>query len=118
VAPGDVERSSACLLTAQLVLSAASLEEIFQSIRLISQALDLEEQGEILVRRERQRLDTVRKEAARFAPPTVVMLEWTDPVFAMGNWGPELVEIGERQASTWTKRRILSRHSWRAASVC
>jgi iron complex transport system substrate-binding protein len=21
------------------------------------------------------------------------MLEWTDPVFAMGNWGPELVEI-------------------------
>jgi iron complex transport system substrate-binding protein len=23
----------------------------------------------------------------------VVMLEWTDPLFAMGNWGPELVEI-------------------------
>ena len=21
------------------------------------------------------------------------MVEWTDPVFAMGNWGPELVEI-------------------------
>jgi len=21
------------------------------------------------------------------------MLEWTDPLFAMGNWGPELVEI-------------------------
>jgi iron complex transport system substrate-binding protein len=21
------------------------------------------------------------------------MLEWTDPIFAMGNWGPELVEI-------------------------
>jgi iron complex transport system substrate-binding protein len=76
-----------------MALSAASVEEIFQSIRQISQALDLEEQGEILVRRERERLDTVRKKAARFAPPTVVMLEWTDPVFAMGNWGPELVEI-------------------------
>ena len=31
------------------------------------------------------------------------MLEWTDPVFAMGNWGPELVDaangrlvLGER----------------------
>jgi iron complex transport system substrate-binding protein len=23
----------------------------------------------------------------------VVLLEWTDPVFAMGNWGPELVEF-------------------------
>jgi len=21
------------------------------------------------------------------------MLEWADPIFAMGNWGPELVEI-------------------------
>src|SRR5580765_5827169 len=24
--------------------------------------------------------------------PTVVLLEWTDPVFAIGNWAPELVE--------------------------
>ena len=94
VTPGDVQRSGACALTAQqMALSAASLEEIFQSIRRISQALGLEEQGEVLVRRERQRLDTVSEKAARFAPPTVVMLEWTDPVFAMGNWGPELVEI-------------------------
>jgi iron complex transport system substrate-binding protein len=94
VTPGDVQRSGACALTAQqMALSAASLEEIFQSIRRISQALSLEEQGEVLVRRERQRLDMVREEAARFAQPTVVMLEWTDPVFAMGNWGPELVEI-------------------------
>ena len=94
VTPGDVQRSGACSLTAQhMALSAASLEGIFQSIRRISQALGLEEQGEVLVRRERQRLDMVREDAARFAQPTVVMLEWTDPVFAMGNWGPELVEI-------------------------
>jgi len=112
VAPGDVQRSGARSLTAQqIALSAASLEEIFQSIRRISQALDLEEQGEVLVRRERQRLDTVRKEAARFAPPTVVMLEWTDPVFAMGNWGPELVEIANGKPLLGRKRRILSRHS-------
>jgi len=35
----------------------------------------------------------VNDKTARFRRPTVVMLEWTDPVFAMGNWGPELVEI-------------------------
>ena len=94
VTPGDVERSGACALTArQISLSASSLDEIFQSIRLIAQALDLEERGEMLVRRERERLDAVREKTARFPQPTVVMLEWTDPVFAMGNWGPELVEI-------------------------
>jgi iron complex transport system substrate-binding protein len=94
VTPGDVQRSGACALTArQIALSASSLEGIFQGIRQIAQALDLEEEGDAVVLRERKRLDKVREEAARFSPPTVVMLEWTDPVFAMGNWGPELVEI-------------------------
>jgi iron complex transport system substrate-binding protein len=94
VTPGDVQRSGACVLEAkQIALSAASLDEISQSIRQIAQALGLEERGEALVCRERQRMDIVRQRAARSAPPTVVMLEWTDPVFAMGNWGPELVEI-------------------------
>jgi iron complex transport system substrate-binding protein len=94
VTPGVVERSGACALTArQISLSASSLDEIFQSIRLIAQALNLEARGEIVVRREQQRLDAVRERAARFSAPTVVMLEWTDPVFAIGNWGPELVEI-------------------------
>jgi len=94
VTPGDVQRSGACALTArQIALSASSLEGIFQGIRQIAQALDLEEEGDAVVLREQKRLDKVRKEAARFSPPTVVMLEWTDPVFAMGNWGPELVEI-------------------------
>ncbi len=94
VTPGDVERSGACALTArQISLSASSLEEIVQSIREIAQALNLEERGETVIRRERERLDTVREKTTRFRQPTVVMLEWTDPVFAMGNWGPELVEI-------------------------
>ena len=92
VTPGDVQRSGEPVAR-QLALSATSLEEIFQSILRISQALGLEGKGEILVRRERERLDTVREKAERFRRPTVVMVEWTDPLFAMGNWGPELVEL-------------------------
>jgi len=38
-------------------------------------------------------LQTVRQRTASFRRPTVVLLEWTDPFFAMGNWGPELVEF-------------------------
>jgi iron complex transport system substrate-binding protein len=92
VTPGDVQRSCGPALR-QLSLSAISVEEIFQSILRISQELGLEERGPALVRREQQRLDLVREKTARFSQPSVVMLEWTDPVFAMGNWGPELVEI-------------------------
>jgi len=92
VTPGDVERS--CGHGArQLSLSAISLEEIFEGMLRIARHLCLEEQGNALVRRERQRLDTVRVTAARFRRPTVVTLEWTDPLFGMGNWGPELVDI-------------------------
>ena len=94
ITPADVERSGACALaTQQIALSASSLEDIFQSIRQISQALGLEEQGELLVEGERRRLNAVREKATRFRRPTVVMVEWTDPLFAMGNWGPELVEL-------------------------
>jgi iron complex transport system substrate-binding protein len=92
VTPGDVQRSCRPAVR-QMALSATSLEDIFQSILRISQELGLEERGEALVRRERRRLDTVKEKAAPSSRPAVVMLEWTDPLFAMGNWGPELVEI-------------------------
>jgi len=94
VTPGDIERSSAGAPAArQISLSAASLQEIFGSILQIAKELGLEKQGDALVKVERRRLETVRQQAARFRRPTVVALEWTDPIFAMGNWGPELVEI-------------------------
>jgi iron complex transport system substrate-binding protein len=94
VTPGDIERSGASApVTRQLSLSASSLEEIFDSILEIANALGLKERGQTLISGERRRTETVRQQAARFRRPTVVALEWTDPIFAMGNWGPELVEI-------------------------
>jgi iron complex transport system substrate-binding protein len=94
VTPGDVERSGACLPAArQVALSASSLEDIFLGILRIGEALGLEDRAKAVVESERQRLDNVREKVARSARPTVVMLEWADPIFAMGNWGPELVEI-------------------------
>lgn len=102
VTPGDVERS--CGHGArQLSLSATSLEEIFQGMLRISQELGLDERGNALVRRERQRLHMVKDKAALFRRPTVVMLEWTDPLFAMGNWGPELVQLANGDLSLGKK---------------
>src|SRR6202166_346197 len=94
VTPGDVERSGACARAArQLTLSASSLADIFKSILRISEAIGLAEEARAVVRREQDRLDKVRQDASRSVRKTVVMIEWADPLFAMGNWGPELVEI-------------------------
>jgi iron complex transport system substrate-binding protein len=92
VTPGDVQRSGGPVAR-QVALSAASLEEIFRGILRISLEIGLEERGKALVHREQQRLNAVSEKALRFRRPTVVLLEWADPLFAMGNWGPELVEI-------------------------
>jgi iron complex transport system substrate-binding protein len=94
VTPGDIERSGACGFTVdQLALSASTLDGIFGGIQDVADRLGLEERGRALVERERRRLLAVSEQTAHFRRPTVVMLEWADPLFAMGNWGPELVEI-------------------------
>src|SRR6185436_9778659 len=68
-------------------------EGIFESIHQIGAALGLEAAARDVAARERARLDAVRSRTTGLRPPTVVMIEWTDPIFAMANWTPELVEI-------------------------
>jgi iron complex transport system substrate-binding protein len=94
VTPGDLERSG-CATPAPtvLALTAGSLSGIFDGMLQVAKALGLEQEGRTLVCREQRRLEFVRERTAGRHRPSVVMLEWTDPVFAMGNWGPELVEI-------------------------
>ena len=94
VTPGDVERSGVCGLAAdQLALSASTVEGILEGVQNVADRIGRGERGRALVEREYRRLRAVSEQTARFRRPTVVMLEWTDPIFAMGNWGPELVEI-------------------------
>jgi len=94
VTPGDVERSGCDTPAGRvLALTAGSLDAILESIQQIAQAIGRESEGRAVVSRERQRLEAVRIRTAGRRRPSVVMLEWADPIFAMGNWGPELVEI-------------------------
>ena len=92
VTPVDVGRSGV-VAPRQLAINASSLVDIFDSMLRIAEALGIRDRGEALVREEQRRLDSVREACRRFGRPTVVVLEWTHPVFAMGNWGPELIEI-------------------------
>jgi iron complex transport system substrate-binding protein len=93
VTPADLERGACAIEARQLSLSAATIEEIFSSVLQVADALGLMAEGLAVVQRERQRLEVVRRRTAALRRPTVVLLEWTEPFFAMGNWGPELVEI-------------------------
>lgn len=92
VTPGDVAKSGQQCLP-MLALSAASVEGVLNSIGQVAERISLRERGVEVVARERERFERVREKTAALRRPTVAMLEWTEPLFTMGNWGPELVEI-------------------------
>jgi iron complex transport system substrate-binding protein len=69
------------------------LDGIFGDIARVADALGLPAAGEALVGRLKQRLSNLKALQAGRRRPTLVMIEWTDPVFPMANWGPELVEF-------------------------
>ena len=94
VTPGDVERSGCAVPAAAQVmaLTAGSLDGVFEGIERVAAALGMPDAGRELVCAEKLRLAAVAARCAGKKAPSVVLLEWVDPVFAMGNWGPELVE--------------------------
>lgn len=93
VTPGDVQRNRDSIPGARVIsLSASSLEGIFESILQVAETIGHKSKGGEVVARERARLDRLRATIARFQRPYAAVLEWTDPIFPMGNWGPELVD--------------------------
>jgi iron complex transport system substrate-binding protein len=94
VTPADLTRSGYDLAQARtLALAASTLDDIFDNITRIAGALHLESRGDALSAGLRARLDAVRRATAARPRPSVAVLEWADPIFVLGNWGPELVDI-------------------------
>ena len=94
VTPAGIE-SAGCGTPGERVvaLTAGTLRGIWGGMIRVAEALGCEEEGRALVCREQRRLEAVRERTAGTRGRTVVMLEWMAPLYAMGNWSPELVEI-------------------------
>jgi iron complex transport system substrate-binding protein len=75
-------------------LEPSSLSDIFDDIRRIAWACDVAGRAEELVAKLSARVDVVRMRAANVMHrPRCFLMEWVDPPFCSGHWGPELVEI-------------------------
>lgn len=92
VTPSDVQRSNCVVVSEVLALVAGSVAGIYDGIRNVARSLRRECAGEALIEEMASRICAVKEAVRGTRPPTVVILEWTDPIFAVGNWGPELVE--------------------------
>jgi iron complex transport system substrate-binding protein len=95
VSPGDLACGVPARLERQRVvaLDGGTLETVLEGFQRVADVLGASEAGRALVRGLRARADAVAARVRALPAPTVACIEWIDPVFAMGNWGPELVAL-------------------------
>lgn len=75
-------------------LEPSSLGDIFQDVRHVAEALDVPDAADSVIAGFQRRVDDVRAKAARAEKkPSCFLMEWIEPPFCAGHWGPELVEI-------------------------
>lgn len=94
VSPADlVHRLPATLSRKPVVaLSGSSLDAVLDGFVAVAEVLGRRDAGTALVGALRGKLAAVQALVQGLPRPRVACIEWTDPPFAMGNWGPELVE--------------------------
>jgi iron complex transport system substrate-binding protein len=96
VTPGDLV--PALCRQPVAALQTGTLQGILDGFVEVARVLGVEEQGTELARRCRATVEAVRARTRDLPRTRVACLEWIDPVFAMGNWGPELVEAAGGEA--------------------
>src|SRR5207247_5378960 len=82
-------------------------------IRRVADACDARERAEKLIVNLYERVENVRKRAATIPDrPRCFLMEWVDPPFCSGHWGPELVEIAGGHDSLGRKHQPSAQIDW------
>ncbi|MEQ8194989.1 MAG: cobalamin-binding protein [Rhodospirillales bacterium] len=75
-------------------LEPMCLNDVYQDIRRVAEALNVIEAGETLIRDMKTRIAAIEaKTRALPSRPSIACIEWTDPMMAAGNWVPEMVTL-------------------------
>jgi iron complex transport system substrate-binding protein len=93
----DVEEAVCKLVDSHpqiVTLEPMELEDVWTDIQRVADALGDTTGGERLIASLQERLSEIARSVQPDAPrPTVLGVEWIDPLMSAGNWIPELVEI-------------------------
>ncbi len=112
---GTVARLAATLPESPEVvnLEPTSLADIFSDIRRVANVCRVPSRGDDLVARLSARVDRVRERTASIpSRRRCFLMEWVDPPFSSGHWGPELVEIAGGNDPLGRKRKPSMQIAW------
>jgi iron complex transport system substrate-binding protein len=75
-------------------LEPSSLSDIFDDIRRVAEVCGVPDHGDKVITQLSGRIEAVRRRAKLILHrPRCFLMEWVDPPFCSGHWGPELVEV-------------------------
>jgi iron complex transport system substrate-binding protein len=95
-------------------LEPTSLSDIFDDIRRVAEACGVAEHAHGVIAAFSERVEAVRRRADRIAHrPHCFLMEWVDPPFCSGHWGPELVDIAGGRDSLGRRNRPSAQVDWR-----
>jgi iron complex transport system substrate-binding protein len=95
-------------------LEPTSLTEIFDDVRRVAEACSVPERAHEVIARLSERVELVRDRADGISHrPRCFLMEWVDPPFCSGHWGPELVEIAGGRDSLGRNRQPSAQVDWR-----
>jgi iron complex transport system substrate-binding protein len=93
----DVERSVASRLASRpqiISLTPNALADVWDDIRRVARSLGIVERGEAVAAALQERMCAISERARAAAErPRVACIEWLEPLMAVGNWMPELIEM-------------------------
>jgi iron complex transport system substrate-binding protein len=95
-------------------LEPTSLSDIFDDIRRVAEACGVPERARGIITRLLERVEAVQVRAGRISNrPRCFLMEWVDPPFCSGHWGPELVEIAGGRDSLGRRHQPSAQVDWR-----
>jgi len=94
-------------------LEPTSLTDIFADIRRVAEMCDVPDRAEKLIANLLERVENVRERATEITSRRrCFLMEWVDPPFCSGHWGPELVEIAGGHDSLGRKHQPSAQIEW------
>ncbi len=74
-------------------LEPKTLTDVFENIKIVAEHAGVSDLSRPLIERLRYRVDSIPPKHKNFRKPTVLVIEWLNPIMIAGHWVPEMVEI-------------------------